>query len=66
MSADFRFENYFSVVRLTPLTQAARDWLEEHVSYEDWQTFGRGVVIEPRYARQIMEGLVADGLTVRA
>ena len=64
-AADFQFEDHFGVVRLTPLTQAARDWIDAHVDYEDWQMFGGGIVIEPRYARPILEGLVADGLTVR-
>jgi hypothetical protein len=64
MSApDFHFENHLSVVRLTPLTQAAHDWLHAHVAYEDWQTFGRGIVIEPRYVAAILEGLVEHGLT---
>ena len=64
-AADFRFENHFSVVRLTPLADADRAWLAEHVQYDDGQMFGHGVVIEPRYAQPILEGLVADGLTVR-
>jgi hypothetical protein len=64
-AADFQLEDHLSVLRLTPLTQSARDWIDAHVAYEDWQMFGHGIVIEPRYAGAILEGLVADGLTVR-
>ena len=45
----FQLEDHPSVVRLAPLTQAARDWIDAHVAYEDWQMFGGGIVIEPRY-----------------
>ena len=61
---DFHFQNHFNVVRLTPLTPTARDWLEAHIECEDWQVLGLGVVIEPRYANAMLEGLVADGFTV--
>jgi hypothetical protein len=63
-AADFQFENHLSIVRLTPLTQAARDWITAHVAYEDWQLFGGGIVIEPRYVGDILRGIVDDGLTV--
>ncbi len=60
---DFLFVNHGSVTILTPLTKAAKVWVAEHLP-DDALTFGRGTVIEPRYAGPILEGLVDDGLTV--
>lgn len=60
---DFLFANHGSVTILTPLTEAAQDWVAEHLP-DDALTLGSGVVIEPRYVAPILEGLVDDGLTV--
>jgi len=60
---DFLVVNHGSLVMLTPLTQAAKDWCEEHLP-EDRQYFGRGVVVEPRYIGDIVDGIVNDGLVV--
>lgn len=60
---DFVAAHHGSIIVLVPLTQAAIDWVEEHIDIE--QTWGKnGVVIEPRYFGAILEGLQADGLTV--
>ena len=61
---DFRFTNHGSVTILTPLTEAAQAWLDENVGDDETQYWAGGVVIEPRYAEPILEGLQADGLTV--
>jgi hypothetical protein len=63
---DFTFENHLSVTMLTPLTDAAREWLEQNVSYENYQLWGHGIAIEPRYAQDLHDRLVADGLVVDA
>lgn len=60
---DFRFANHGSICILTPLTDAGEDWAAEHL--EGATAWGlKGVVIEPRYAGPILEGIVADGLEV--
>jgi hypothetical protein len=62
---DLSVEDHGSVVLLRPLTDTARDWIEEHVSREgfhpDWPT----LVVEPRYVTDIVCGAQADGLEVR-
>lgn len=60
---DFRFTNHGSITILTPLTEAAQEWVDENLP-EDALGFGGGVVIEPRYAGSILEGLQDDGLTI--
>jgi hypothetical protein len=61
---DFYFANHGSVSLLTPLTDAAKDWIDEHLTVEPWQRLGNGIAIEPRYAGLILIDLEADGLTV--
>jgi hypothetical protein len=62
---DIAIENHGSVVLLHPLTDTARDWIEEHVSrdgfHPDWPT----LVVEPRYVEPIIYGAIEDGLRVR-
>lgn len=62
---DFRFRNEGTLALLIPQTDAAKEWVDEHIGADngyqpDWPT----VLIEPRYAGDILNGLVADGLTV--
>jgi hypothetical protein len=60
---DATLSNHGSIVLLHPTTDAARAWLEEHVS-EDSMWFGNGLVIEPRYLAPLVEGMRDDGLLV--
>lgn len=61
-TADFTVENHGSIVLLRPNTEAAREWLDEHIS-DDAQTFGNAIAIEPRYVGDILYGIEGDGLT---
>ena len=62
--ADFIFQNYGSVTILTPQTDAGREWIADNLP-DDAQGWGReGVVIEPRYAGPILDGIASTGLTI--
>ena len=61
---DARVENHGSLCILTPLTPEAVDWIGEHTS-DETQYFGRGIVVEPRYIADIVNGMIEDGLVVR-
>lgn len=63
MESDFLFTNHGSICILTPLSEAARVWTVEFIPSEA-QTWGDGIVIEPRYAQDILDGVLNDGLTV--
>lgn len=63
MPADFTVQNEGSIFLLRPLTEAARDWVAEHIP-ADAQTFGDAIVIEHRYIGDIVDGAQRDGLTV--
>ena len=60
--ADFIIYNEGSILLFRPLTDAAREWLEEHVQ-EDAQWFGGALVVEHRFAGDLAVGLVQAGFT---
>jgi hypothetical protein len=64
MRADFRFESHLSVCVLYALTPEAEQWVDDHLPADAMMWGKNGTVIEPRYISVILEGLVADGLTV--
>ena len=60
---DFICQNHGSLFLLIPCNDSANDWIEQNLS-PDRLTFGRGVVVEPRYIGDIVRGAMADGLVV--
>lgn len=60
---DVTIANHGSIVIVTPLTQAAMDWVDENVSKER-QAWGDGFAVESRYADDLICGMRADGLSV--
>jgi len=60
---DFSVSNHGSIFLLQSHTVEARAWVEEHVD-PDHQEWAGGVVVEHRYIRDLVEGIVADGYTV--
>lgn len=61
---DILVANHGSIFILTALTEAAREWFEEHIP-DDAQRWGvSGIVVEPRYVEAIVNGAVNDGLEV--
>ena len=60
---DFVVENHGSIFLLRPRTEAAREWINEHLP-EDATTFAEAVVVEHRYIVSIIDGLKDDGLTI--
>jgi len=61
--SDVEIENCGSLFVFQPLTPAAEAWIAENVSEESTWWAG-GLVVEPRYARDLAAGMVADGLRV--
>ena len=62
--ADFSVQNEGTIFLLIPHTDIANTWIEEHIP-EDAQRFGGGIVVEPRYILDIVNGIKNDGLEVR-
>jgi len=72
---DFEVANHGSLMLLYPCNDAAREWIDVNIYGTDADTgipenevqwFGGGIVIEPRYIMDIIDGIEADGLDVKA
>ena len=61
---DFAVDNHGSIVTITPLTDAARDWLDEHVQAESWQWLGVSLAVDRRYSGDLVDGIANAGLTL--
>ena len=63
-TADFNVMDCGTIYILNTQTDAAREWVAEHIP-DDAQTFGQcGTVVEHRYIGEIVAGIQRDGLTV--
>ena len=62
---DIRIAHQGSIFTFTPLNNAAREWIKDHVDYEDWQWNGRTLVVDHRYGFALAVGFVDAGFTVR-
>ena len=61
---DFTVTNHGSICILTGQNEICRGWIAKHVGDENTQTWGQfGIVVEPRYIGDIIEGLQAEGFT---
>lgn len=61
---DIIMQDEYSLVIFFPNTTIGSDWLEEYLP-EDCPMFGEGYVVEPRYAPDIIEGIIEDGLNLK-
>jgi hypothetical protein len=62
--ADFWTDDHGSICLVCPITTRAEQWIAEHVS-DEAQWMGPALVVEPRYMRDLVDGMESDGL-VRA
>jgi len=58
---DFYVANHGSIFLLTPVTQAAREWVAEHIP-EDAPALGNSIAIEHRFVGEVLAGITNDGL----
>lgn len=61
--ADIGIRDEGSIYLLTPLTEAGRDWMREHLP-EDATRFGPATVVEWRFLNDIAQGMIDDGPVV--
>lgn len=60
---DIRAENHGSIVLLFGMSEEGQSWLDRHVNKDAFR-MGKGIVAEPRYVNDIIEGAIRDGLMV--
>jgi hypothetical protein len=61
---DFQVSNQGTVWQFIPNTEAAFDFLDEHVALEPWQWLGRTFAVDARLAEGLVYGIIDHGLTV--
>lgn len=61
---DIILHDDFSMVVFYPTTVLGSDWLDEHLP-DDCPRIGEGYAVESRYATDIVEGIIADGLNLK-
>lgn len=61
---DVQVEDCGSLFLLDLCSDFARQWVAENVS-EESMFFGMKLVVEPRYVRDLLQGMLNDGLDVR-
>ncbi len=61
---DFLVEDHGSIFLLSPQSDSARIWIDEHISREGFQPYWPVVVIEHRYVQALIEGIQNEGLVV--
>lgn len=61
--ADVDFQNEGTIVLMYPRTPAGKAWVADHIP-KDAMTFGAAIVIEHRFAIDIIEGVLSDGLDI--
>jgi hypothetical protein len=64
IQADFTLRDEGSIVLLIPLSPSAHEFVEERIGFGNgfqpmWPT-----VIERRYAQDILEGVIAEGMVI--
>jgi hypothetical protein len=64
IESDFTLANHGSLLILTACTEAAHAWVADHLPADRLTWARHGTVIEPRYVRDIVDGIREDGLTV--
>ena len=62
---DVLVANEGTVFLFNPLTERAKDWIDDNVSSESWQWLGTTLVVDHRYAWGLAEGMNDAGLVLR-
>lgn len=62
-TSDVTIEHVGSLMLFHLNTDAARDWVDEYVQ-DEAEFFGGALVVEPRYASNLANGMADDGLEV--
>jgi hypothetical protein len=62
--ADFRLDHHGSILILFMQSDAAHEWVAEHIPEPGIRWGCDGIVVEPRYVRNLVAGIMEDGLSI--
>ena len=57
MKRNFNISFNGSIVTIQPKTKKATNWIDSNLQLESWQKFGPAVVIDSRFAEDIIEAI---------
>ena len=63
--ADFRVHNQGSVVGFTPVSGAARAFIEDEVASEPWQWLGSTLWVDWRAAQGLVDFIGENGFSIK-
>ena len=58
---DFCIADHGSVFLIRPVSEAARQWLDENIVAEPWQWFAGSLAVDHRFARDIVAQITDAG-----
>ncbi len=61
-SPDVRIDNQGTIIVMHPLSENATTWMEQNTP--DATRWGQAIVVEHRYADDVIEGMIGAGLAV--
>jgi hypothetical protein len=61
---DFLIADHGSIFTIAPVSEAARQWLDENVASEPWQWLGDALCVDHRCARDLIDQIADDGFDV--
>ena len=61
---DVIYADQGSVVQITPVSPAAKEWIDDNVASEGWQWLGRSLCIDWRYGALLLADLEDAGFVV--
>jgi hypothetical protein len=61
---DFLIADHGSIITIAPVSEAARQWLDENVASEPWQWLGGALSVEHRCASDLMDAIEAAGFDI--
>jgi hypothetical protein len=64
-NVDFFVKICHSIIMLYPETKKAKDWVNDNISLDDWQTEEQ-IAIEPRMFIDIYDALIAEEMILKA
>jgi hypothetical protein len=62
--SDFRISEHGSILAIKPVSDAARQWLDENVVSEPWQWIDGALCVEFRFARDLIAEIDAAGFCI--
>ena len=62
--SDLLIADHGTIITIRPLSEAARQWLDDNVVAEPWQWLGGALCVDPRCARDLANEIADAGFEI--